>query len=78
MTTTGSKECPDADDVGAALDLAVYPFQRVRAGDLDPALAREFAPVGRPENLRPNRPPTDDALTLNPDHSMGAVQGERD
>ena len=41
MTAIGPMECPDADDVGAALDLAVHPFERVRGGDLGPMFARE-------------------------------------
>ena len=45
MTATGPKACPNADDVGAAPDLAGHAFERVGRGDLDPVLAREFAPV---------------------------------
>ena len=38
---TGPRERPRADDVGPPLDLPVYTFQRIRAGDLRPVLAGE-------------------------------------
>lgn len=41
MTAAGPKECPNADDVGTPLHLAVHPFQWIRRSDLGPVLAGE-------------------------------------
>jgi hypothetical protein len=41
MTATGPKECPRAEDIGPSLDLAVHPFERIRARDLHPVLTGE-------------------------------------
>ena len=49
-TAWGTVFPPNADDVGAPLDLAVHPFQRVGRGDPGPMLAREFAPVREAAN----------------------------
>ena len=41
MTAIGPKECPNADDVGAALHLLVQALDRVGAVQLGAMLARE-------------------------------------
>jgi hypothetical protein len=45
MTAIGPKECPNTDDLGAALDLAVEPLDRVRRVQLGPVFPGVFAPV---------------------------------
>ena len=47
MTVTGSKQCPNANDTGAAFHFLVQALDRVRAVELGAVLAREFAPVRR-------------------------------
>jgi hypothetical protein len=45
MTAIGPKECPNADDIGAALHLFVQALDRLRAVQLGAVLTQEFAPV---------------------------------
>lgn len=41
MTAIGPKECPNADDIGAALHLLVQAFDGIRAVQLGAVLARK-------------------------------------
>ncbi len=45
MTAIGPKECPNADDIGAAFHLLVQALDRVRGMQLGAVLAGEFAPI---------------------------------